>query len=322
MADRISTLDAGYRTGDLSVFPFAVDDWSTLYRATNNGEAVLVQSLTYTGKFLVVDDATTLPAQGIVRVGTELVYYGSRNQTVLRDLKRGFAGSGQRPWPIGTPVQASVMAEHHNAVVDAVVNIQNKVGTKETPAADSLNGLLKGLEQKFLSPKPLFHAAPRVGPPPLAVTFQNFSGAPTVRFLWDFGDGGTSVETSPTHTYVSEGTYTVTLNIITSLGGTGVTTKKGYVVVSEKEALPFFYATPAVGDTFTQFTFVDQTQGDIASRYWIWDDGTNTPVSDPDEHVATHTYAAPGVYAPNLLVVYTDNTIKRVSLNDSILVTE
>lgn len=321
MPDRISTLDPGYLTGDLSVYPFAIDDETTLYRAANNAETVLVQSLSYTGKFLVVNDASKFPAQGLLRVGTELMYYGGRSQTVFRDLRRGFAGSSQRPWPVGTPASAAVMAEHHNAVMDAILNVQKNIGTKETPAADSLNGILKGLEQKFLAPKPLFHATPRVGPPPLEVAFQNFSGAPTIRFLWDFGDGGTSVETSPTHTYLAEGVYTVKLNMITSLGGTGITTKTDYVVVSEEEALPFFYVEPMAGPAGTEFTFVDQTPGSVARRYWIWDDGGNLSVGDPDEHVATHVYNIPGAYTPNLLVEFADGTLKRVGLNDTLIVT-
>jgi PKD repeat protein len=321
MADRLSTLDESYSTGALSNFPFARDTSETLYRAANNAETVLTQSLTYTSKFLVVRDASRFPSSGLLRVGTELLYYASRSSTVFRDLKRGFAGSVQRPWPIGTPVQASVMAEHHNAVMDALLNIEANLGVKENPAPASLNGILTSLEQKYLAPKPLFRAAPRTGPTPLTVHFHNFSGAPTIRFLWDFGDGGTSVETSPTHIYTAEGSYTVKLHMITSLGGTGITTKSDYIVVGAEEALPFFYVTPTVGTTSTEFTFVDQTLGDVASRYWIWDDGTNTPVTDPDEHVATHTYTTPGVYVPNILVVFADGKLKRVSLNDTIIVT-
>lgn len=34
-----------------------------------------------------------------------------------------------------------------------------------------------------------------------------------VAYLWDFGDGGISVEPTPTHTYATEGTYTVNLTV-------------------------------------------------------------------------------------------------------------
>ncbi|NIM11614.1 MAG: PKD domain-containing protein, partial [Candidatus Aminicenantes bacterium] len=34
-----------------------------------------------------------------------------------------------------------------------------------------------------------------------------------VSWLWDFGDGNTSTEQNPTHTYAADGTYTVTLTV-------------------------------------------------------------------------------------------------------------
>mgnify|MGYP000188589535 CR=1 FL=1 len=48
----------------------------------------------------------------------------------------------------------------------------------------------------------------------LTVTFTNTSAdadGDALTHSWDFGDGGTSTEESPTHTYADEGTYTVSL---------------------------------------------------------------------------------------------------------------
>jgi PKD repeat protein len=321
-ADRLSSLDTGYIPGDLSIFPVGRDSYDTMYQATNNAESFLTQSLTYTGRFLVVDDTSKFPSKGLIRVGKEIVYYASKTNTVFKDIKRGFVGSQQRPWPVGTKVMGSVMAEHHNSVRDAVLNIESNLGVKETPAINSLNGILKELEYQYLAPKPVFRAVPRKGPPVLNVRFQNFSDGPAIRFLWDFGDGSTSVERNPTHTYLSAGVYTVTLSMITSLGATGIATKNQYIVVDEEESLAFFYVVSLVGDTNTEFEFVDQTKGNIATRYWIWDDGTNFTEPDPDIHTATHTYDTAGRYQPTLLVVFADGTLKRVSLNDTIIVTE
>ncbi len=48
-----------------------------------------------------------------------------------------------------------------------------------------------------------------------------------VSYLWDFGDGTNTTETSPiaTHTYTEPETYTVTLKIVDSDGLTGTTTR-------------------------------------------------------------------------------------------------
>lgn len=322
MADRLSTLDDFYQSGDLSIYPESIDTRSTLYEVRNNAETALTQSVTYGGAFLVVEDASRFPPEGLIRVGTELMYYGSRSNTIFRDLKRGFARSRRNVWEKGTKVQNAVMAEAHNALKDAIMNIQANLGTLEDPDPDSLNGLLSDLEVKHLSPQPKFRGYPLSGPPPLAVRFQNFSGGPPIRFFWDFGDGTTAVETNPTHVYQSEGEYTVKLQMITSLGGQGIVTKTEYINVSSSLKPPLFYVDRITGTAgVTEFNFVDQTDGDIISRYWIWDDGETTEELDPDVHSASHVYQTAGSYSPVLLCVYQNSSLKRITLTETITVT-
>ncbi len=57
----------------------------------------------------------------------------------------------------------------------------------------------------------------------LTVTFNN-SSTDAVSYAWDFGDGGTSTETSPVHTYAASGIYTVSLTA-TNANGTATTTQ-------------------------------------------------------------------------------------------------
>lgn len=322
MADRVASTDPGYIAGDLSVYPAAVDTADQLYVARNNAETVLSQSLTYSARTVHAADTSAFAPSGLIRVGDEVIYYGSKTAAAFKDLVRPFAGSARGTWPVGTAVLGAVMGEYHNSLVDAVRNLQVTVGEFENPADGSLHAILRQQEERFLAPKPQFRAVPRSGPPPLRVRFQNFSGGAAIRFLWDFGDGAVSSETNPTHTYTAPGTYTVGLNMITDQGATGVASKAGYIVVSDQAGLPFFYATPLAGTTSTVFSFVDQTAGDIASRNWVWGDGTTTASDDPDVHAATHTYADPGSYQPKLLVVFADGRVQPVSLNDTIEVTE
>lgn len=52
------------------------------------------------------------------------------------------------------------------------------------------------------------------------VTFTNTSTVSgSVTYLWDFGDGETSTEKNPVHTYAQKGEYTVTLTVTDSQGG-------------------------------------------------------------------------------------------------------
>ncbi|PKH58239.1 peptidase M6 [Shewanella sp. Choline-02u-19] len=58
----------------------------------------------------------------------------------------------------------------------------------------------------------------------LSVTFNNKSvgGSGELSYAWQFGDGATSIETSPSHTYVAAGDYNVILTVTDSLGKIGV----------------------------------------------------------------------------------------------------
>lgn len=337
---KISSLDEGYVSGDLSVYPEALDNKDTLNEAVNNAETTLKQGLTYLGKILVVEDSSNFPDTGLLRLVNEdsnqyeLLYYGKKTQQGFSDLIRDFAGSRRNTWPKGTKIANAVFAEHHNAIKDAVLNMQSHLGVKDFPASTSLNGILKKLEEKYLSPKPVWRTYPKQGAPPLTVRFQNFSGGDAVRFLWDFGDGSTSIEKNPIHTYNNEGIYTVKLNIITSTGAQGIATKTNYITVDENLKDPFFYVAPkdptnpnysietasSLGEPAQVFQFVDQTDGDISQRFWIFDDGNSEAITDPNIHTYEYTYEKPGDYEPSLLIIFADQKLKRVFLKDEIIV--
>jgi PKD repeat protein len=277
----------------------------------------------------------------------ELIAYGQKTTNAFTDLQRGFAGSKQTYWPARTSyVSNAVSADHHNAPKDALINIENDLGTDENPEATSLNGILKWQEIRFLTPKPIFRASVRKGKAPLKVRFQNFTTGHIVRNFWDFGDGTTSVEKSPSHTYVAEGDYTVKLNVITSTGGQGLCTKTGYITIDNNETPAFMYVDStsdpysvesaslrtqgkfppdyiAVDTDAKEFTFVDQTDGDIVERHWIFGDGTTVTERDPDRHWVTHIYlnpsTAPGYYV-SCLTVLSNGRLKRAQLGDPLTV--
>lgn len=346
---RVSSLDLGYQTGDLSVYPQAKDTKDQLYTAKNNAETKLKQTLTYSGKVIIVEDNTNFPDKGLLRIGpppgkpgeAELIYYDKKTKGIFQDLIRAFAGSKQNLWQAGSWVTNAVMAEHHNAIKDAIIQIEKNLGLKKFPDKDSLNGILVAQETRFLAPRPLFRAYPTKGAPPLRVRFQNFSTGPLVRFLWDFGDGTNSVEKHPIHTYQNEGIYTVKLSVITSLGAQGIANKDNYITVDEEEKQPFFYVTPLqgvsketankLGGSATTFTFVDQTDGQISQRYWIFDgagthkgqvvEGSSLPEYDPNIHTTTFVYDKPGEYEPSVLILFESQKLKRAYLRNKITVT-
>lgn len=338
---KISSLSDGYQSGDLSVYPEAIDDKTTLYEGKNNAETILKQSLTYNAKHIIVEDTSAFPPAGLLRIGpssgdpgnAELIFYGKKTDQIFSNLSRGHAGSIQTTWAKGAFVTNAVMAEHHNAVKDAILNIENTIGDLLNPEEGTIHRRLKDLETKFLAPKAIFRAYPTEGKPSLTVRFQSFSEGDVIRYFWEFGDGTSSIEKNPNHTYTAEGIYTVKLTIITSTGATGITTKSNYIEVSNEIITPFFYyelvdnnpaysteTAAALMEDPGIFRFVDQTDGDISQRYWIFDDGTSEAVLDPDIHVITHTYDVPGNYNPSLLVILANENPKRVFLSDVLTV--
>ncbi len=88
-----------------------------------------------------------------------------------------------------------------------------------------------------VSPNPVasFSASPVTGGAPLAVSFTDTSFNPT-SWSWTFGDGGTSPAQNPSHTYTTQGCYTVALTI-TNPYGNNTCTQNGLIAVGPTTAV-------------------------------------------------------------------------------------
>ena len=76
-----------------------------------------------------------------------------------------------------------------------------------------------------------FTGAPLSGPAPLQVRFSDLSSVTHTGWLWDFGDGETSNEQNPKHTYWAPGTYSVSM--VASIGNASTETlRSDYIQVS------------------------------------------------------------------------------------------
>lgn len=80
-----------------------------------------------------------------------------------------------------------------------------------------------------------FTAAPTSGPAPLTVVFTNTSTGGYTASLWGFGDGITSTQTSPTHTYTTPGAYTATLTV-SGPGGMDTLARPNYITASAPQS--------------------------------------------------------------------------------------
>jgi PKD repeat protein len=88
--------------------------------------------------------------------------------------------------------------------------------------------------------------------------FDESTNSPT-SWSWDFGDGTTSILENPTHTYLSNGTYTVTLTA-TNTFGSDSETKTNYIIVNVSGATPITAAcTPNTTDGSLGFGITNVT---------------------------------------------------------------
>jgi len=89
--------------------------------------------------------------------------------------------------------------------------------------------------QGFIAPVAGFSAFPLSGVAPLTVSFADESSGTIDSWAWSFGDGATSTDRNPTHTYNAPGIYSVTLTVKgDSLSDTE--TKGDYITVISPDA--------------------------------------------------------------------------------------
>jgi PKD repeat protein len=114
--------------------------------------------------------------------------------------------------------------------------LQTRASDNMVIAATHGRGLF--LSDVFADPFAKFEVSDKVVYVGQKVSFTNTSIKATSN-LWDFGDGITSTATSPTHTYLIPGQYTVELNINS---GQSVNTKNNLITVLPDRTLPYTLA--------------------------------------------------------------------------------
>ncbi|MHC4598511.1 MAG: PKD domain-containing protein [Planctomycetota bacterium] len=159
-------------------------------------------------------------------------------------------------------------------------------------------------------PKADFKANITYGPPPHMVTFEDLSESSAAIESWDwsFGDGGTSTQQMPTHTYQTAGVYPVTLTV-TASSGSDTCIKPGYIIVTNPASIADFVANPVTGTAPLQVQFTDLSSVSGTITAWAWDfgDGNSSTQQDP-----LHTYNAVGTYTVSLTLTTDQGPLNKV----------
>ena len=116
----------------------------------------------------------------------------------------------------------------------------------------------------------------------LVVGFTNTSintdNSGGMTFEWDFGDGNTSTQTDPSHTYNEDGVYVITLTATNDCGSMVINDQ--VVIVTEPTA--GFSANQAVGCMPITVQFTNESTSNAETFMWEFPGGT--PSTSTDEN--------------------------------------
>jgi len=174
-------------------------------------------------------------------------------------------------------------------VYSVSLSVSNRAGTDSITKTDLIT--VRAL------PMADFSANRTSGTSPMTVQFTDLSTGGPGSWSWSFGDGTTSTEQNPVHTYSAPGTYNVLLTV-TNSAGTDTTTKYGYITVQEGLQASFTYTT-SNPENLAPLTvaFTDTSTGSYRQVVWNFGDGYISTEQNP-----IHTYKAPGNYTVTLTV--------------------
>ncbi|MDD5189061.1 MAG: PQQ-binding-like beta-propeller repeat protein, partial [Methanoregula sp.] len=152
---------------------------------------------------------------------------------------------------------------------------------------------------------------------PLTVQFTDSSSNIPTTWFWYFGDGTTSTEQNPSHTFTLPGTYSVNLTV-KNAAGSGSITKTDYInVATPSSATAEFAADTTTGLAPLTVYFTGEPVGIVTT--WAWD-FDNNGIIDATTQNASYQYPSPGTYTVNLTVTNAVGS-KTILKTDYIVVT-
>lgn len=157
-----------------------------------------------------------------------------------------------------------------------------------------------------LPPVPVISASTDRGVAPLEISFSSDRSTDDgliVSRQWDFGDGTTSQEISPRHTFTSTGQFTVTLTLTDDQG---LSASRSVIIAVTEAPVAVFTADPPAAESAPAVINFDGSasydpDGEIVEFRWDFGDGAREFLPE-----LSHVYASPGTFRARLTV--TDDT--------------
>jgi len=194
-------------------------------------------------------------------------------------------------WDFGDGESSYLESPVHTYVTEGVYTVSLTVG-----GPGGSNEMIKTDYITATAEPPVadFEGTPITGNIPLLVSFTDLSTGSIDTWDWDFGDGGSSNIQFPEHTYVTAGTYTVSL-AVTGAGGSNEMVKTDYITVTTDAPVADFEGTPTTGEAPLLVSFTDLSTGSIDTWSWEFGDGDSSSEQNPE-----HEYLTPGNFTVSL----------------------
>jgi len=151
-------------------------------------------------------------------------------------------------WDFGDGASASVQNPTHTYTKPGIYSVSLSAANEFGMGHITKSGIITS----GMVPDAEFIAEIRQGYPPLTVRFRDFSSGSPLAWSWDFGDGTTSTEKDPVHTYTHEGWYTTTLQVANAFGSDSLTRPNHISVGNPVPTLtpgPAVVVTPPPGES-------------------------------------------------------------------------
>ena len=187
-----------------------------------------------------------------------------------------------------------------------------KVVARDSSGATTEGPLWSFTTEASPPPQADFWATPVNGGEPLVIAFTDTSTSydGITSRTWDFGDGTTSTDQNPVHTYAQDGVYSVCLTVTEADGDSDTATRTDYIVVLDSGPQVDFSISPVGESTLLTVSFTDLSASYDGIACWLWEfgDGTTSNVRNPK-----HTYAEEGLYNVTLTVTEADGSVGAVT---------
>jgi gliding motility-associated-like protein len=204
-------------------------------------------------------------------------------------------GSNIFSWDFGDGTSSQLANPSHTYVSEGSYTVKLTV----TNDAGCVNSTIKKDFIKIKSPVVSLDNLPKKGCAPLTNTFTATVNSvdPVINYVWDFGDGTTSVSLSPTHTYTIPGAYTVSLLYSTASGCSDTVKVINGILVGSKPVADFS-AAPREMCAFMQADFTDHSTGNPNEWLWLFGDGSGSVGQNP-----AHQYNDTGYFSVTLIAI-------------------